>query len=80
MRTGITSTKPKDVNFHDAALDPETRTIFIHSELEIYLEHLFMFTDLAFRPSEATRLDKRLPYCDHCFRPEDALQHAVPCS
>ncbi|KAL5488188.1 IQG1 [Sanghuangporus weigelae] len=31
MRTGMKSSKPKDVNYRDAVMDPETRKVFIHN-------------------------------------------------
>lgn len=35
MRTGMRSNKPKDINYRDAVMDPDTRLVFIQSMLYI---------------------------------------------
>ncbi|OCB84496.1 hypothetical protein A7U60_g8482 [Sanghuangporus baumii] len=65
MRTGMKSSKSKDVNYRDAVMDPETRKVFIH---------------ISSRFTEATRYIKRLRKrnCRSKFPNEGDEAYAVP--
>ncbi|EJD01008.1 uncharacterized protein FOMMEDRAFT_21471 [Fomitiporia mediterranea MF3/22] len=56
MRSGMKSNKPKDVNYRDAVMDPETRKVFIHNLQKLHA----LSRDFVNAIIGST---KKMPYC-----------------
>ena len=73
MRTGMRSTKPKDINYHDAVLDPDTRLVFIQSAYRISSKQINLFSIQLRRFTEVARNYQRFCTSYHFVYQEDAL-------
>ena len=83
MRSGRISNKPKDLTYHDAVDDPDTRGEFIRrkkrNEVPCYWTPIYCFLCFA-RSSAVASAYQSLCQCHSHFDKEDALWYALHCS
>jgi hypothetical protein len=75
MRSGIASSKPKDVPFYQALNDPDTRAEYIRRMWSLSLG--LLTSDSLSRLTNTAMVDRGICYCYHSVDEEDAIWDAL---
>ena len=76
MRSGLKSSRMKDVTFREALTDPETRPIYIRRRFTLLHLSAHMLTS-AKRPSSTTMVDRSVRHCYQTVHKKNALRDEI---